>query len=105
MNTVDVGSQVGGYFGYTCIGPFISNLVGLGIIVAGLAVLIYLIWGGTEWITSGGDKTKTENARNRITAALVGLAIVVISWALWKIVLYFFGVSIDAICTDNPLGN
>jgi hypothetical protein len=105
MNTVDIDSQVGSYFGYTCIGNFISNMVGMGIIVAGIAVLAYLVWGGIEWITSAGDKTKTESAQKRLTNAIVGLAIVVVSWALWKIVLYFFGVNLDSLCTQNPLGN
>ena len=104
MNTVDIDSQVGNYFGYTCIGNFISNMVDLGIMVAGFAVLVYLVWGGIEWITSAGDKTKTEVARNRISNAITGLAIVVISWALWKIILYFFGINLDALCTSNPLG-
>ena len=102
---VDVGSEVGSYFGYTCIGNFISNLVDIGIIVAGLAVFIYLVWGGIEWLTSAGDKTKTETAQKRISNALVGLAIVVTAWAIWNIVLYFFGINIDALCTADPLGN
>lgn len=105
MNTVDIGSQVDNYFGYTCIGNFISNMVDLAITVAGVSVLIYLVWGGIQWITSGGDKTKTEEARNRISSAITGLAIVVISFAVWKIILYFFGINIDALCTANPLGN
>jgi len=104
-NIVDIDSQVGSYFGYTCIGNFISNMVSLGIVIAGLAVLLYLVWGGIEWITAGGDKNKTETAQKRLTNAIVGLAIVAASWALWKIVLYFFGVNLDALCTQNPLGN
>ncbi len=104
MNTVDIDSQVGSFFGYTCIGEFISNMVSLGIIVAALLVFLYLVWGGVEWITSAGDKTKTEEAQKRISNAVIGLAIVATSWAVWKIILYFFGVNIDAICTSNPLG-
>lgn len=105
MNTVDVDSQVGNYFGYTCIGNFVSNMVGMGIIIAGIAVLAYLVWGGIEWITSAGDKTKTEQAQKRLSNAVIGLAVVVAAWALWKIALHFFGVNLDALCTQNPLGN
>jgi len=74
------------------IGKLISSGVSLAIIIAGVLVFAFLVWGGIQWITSGGDKTKTEEARNRITAALVGLAIVAASWALIKIISYFFGV-------------
>jgi hypothetical protein len=47
-----------------------------------VAVLFYLIWGGLDWITSGGDKGKTESARNKITAAIIGLIILISSWAI-----------------------
>lgn len=76
----------------TDIGQLISSGVSLAIIIAGILVFAFLVMGGIQWITSGGDKTKTEEARNRITAALVGLAIVAASWALIKIISYFFGV-------------
>ncbi|MBI2325886.1 hypothetical protein HYU91_00700 [Candidatus Collierbacteria bacterium] len=62
------------------------------IIVSGILVFVFLVWGGIEWLTSGGDKTKVENARNRIVSALVGLAIIAASWALVRIIAYFFGV-------------
>lgn len=76
----------------TDIGLLISSAINIVIIVAGILVFAFLVWGGIQWMTSGGDKTKTEEARNRITAALVGLAIVAASWALTKLISYFFGV-------------
>ncbi len=76
----------------TDIGLLLSSGVSLAIILAAFLVFAFLVWGGIQWITSGGDKTKTEEARNRITSALVGLAIVAASWALVKIISYFFGV-------------
>ncbi|MBI3954711.1 hypothetical protein HY333_01570 [Candidatus Collierbacteria bacterium] len=76
----------------TDIGKLIASGVSLIIIVAGILTFAFLVWGGIQWILSGGDKTKTEEARNRITAALVGLAIVAASWALIKIISFFFGV-------------
>lgn len=76
------------------INRLISNLISVAFIVAGLLAFVFLIWGGIDWLISGGDKTKTEAARNRITAALVGLAIVAASWAIIKVVGYFFGVDV-----------
>ena len=103
-NIVDIDSEVGSYFGYTCIGKFISNMVSVGIIIAAILVFLYLVWGGIEWITSAGDKTKTETAQKRISNAIIGLAIVATAWAVWNIILYFFGVNLDALCTETPLG-
>ena len=76
----------------TDIGLLVSSGINIVIIIAGILVFALLVWGGIQWMTSGGDKTKTEEARNRITAALVGLAIVACSWALTKLIAYFFGV-------------
>lgn len=76
------------------IGKLISSAVSVVIIVAGILAFVFLVIGGIEWLTSGGDKTKTEVARNRITAALVGLAIIAASWALMQLVAYFFGIDV-----------
>lgn len=65
----------------------------LSILVALLAIVVffYLVWGGVSWITSGGDKGKTETARGRIVAAVVGLIIVISSYAILQIILRFLG--------------
>ena len=77
------------------IGSLISSVIGVALILAGILVFAMLVWGGVQWIMSGGDKAKTEEARNRITAALVGLAIVASAWAIMKLVEYFFGLNIQ----------
>ena len=45
------------------------------IVIGGLLLLMYLLWGGLSWITAGGDKTRVEQARLQITHAIVGFAI------------------------------
>ena len=93
------------FFGYTCIGHIVSNLVSAAFIISGIAVFVMLVMGGVEYVTSGGDKGKTEAAQKRITAAIIGLAIVASSYAVYIIVLEFFGINLDALCTESPLGN
>ncbi|MCL5095812.1 MAG: pilin [Patescibacteria group bacterium] len=75
------------------IGTLIGNFIGLFIIIAGIMVLIYLVWGGVEWISSAGDKAAIEGARNRITNALIGLGIVVAAWAIMTLTSDFFGLN------------
>lgn len=60
----------------------ISAIVSLGI----LAALIFLILGGIQWITSGGDKTGVENARKTIIYAIVGLVVIIFSLVIIRIV-------------------
>lgn len=73
------------------IGPVLAGILRIAFVVALILTFVFLIWGGLQWITSGGDKAKYEEARNRITAALVGLAIIVLAWLIIKLVAYFFG--------------
>lgn len=76
------------------VGSLISALVGTLLIIAALLAFFYLILGGIQWITAGGDKAGMEAARNKITHAIVGLIIVGAAWAVMLLVQNFLGVTI-----------
>ncbi|MEN8253602.1 MAG: hypothetical protein ABFQ62_04475 [Patescibacteria group bacterium] len=76
---------------FTDVGGLISSVLTFVMAIGALLVFMYLIWGGIDWITSGGDKTKTEGARNKITAAIIGLIILAAAWAILSIALNFLG--------------
>ena len=78
---------------FTDIGELINGVLNFVMVIAALLVFMYLIWGGIEWITSGGEKGKTESARNKITSAVVGLIVLAASYAILLIVLRFLGYS------------
>jgi len=75
----------GGFF--ADFSSFGSTILRIVFVIAAILVFAYLIMGGLEWITSGGEKSKTEAARNKITAAVVGLVILVASWALMNLII------------------
>ena len=55
--------------------------------VVGLIIAIgFLIYGGIRWILSRGDKTKLEEARGHIVAAIVGLVIIAASFLILNFV-------------------
>ena len=72
----------------------VSAAIQIVLVVAAIIFFFMLVLGGLKWITSGGDKGKTEGARSQITAALVGLVIVFAAWAIVQLIEAFFGVSI-----------
>ncbi len=74
------------------IGRLITSSVNLVVVVSGILVFVYLVWGGIQWLTSGGDKTHVQEARDKITHALIGLAIIAAAWALTMIITTFLGV-------------
>lgn len=73
------------------LGGVISTLLSFVMAIAALAVFLYLIWGGIQWITSGGEKGKTEEARNKITSAVIGLIVLAASYALLMLILRVLG--------------
>jgi len=85
---------------FTNLGSLVGGAVGLVIIFALIIAFFFLIIGGIKWITSGGDKAQVEEARNQITNALIGLAIVAAAWAIMKLIGFFFG--IDPFSLDVP---
>lgn len=72
----------------------ISTVINLALGIAGVLAFLYLLWGGIQWILAGGDKEGAEKARKKITAALVGLAIVFSAYALIFIIQALFNINI-----------
>lgn len=92
---VDLGSQVSDRVAINSdLGTFVSRVFSAIIIVASLATFMYMVYGGVQWVTSGGEKDKVKEAREKITQAIVGLAVVASAWAIFKLVDYFFGIGI-----------
>ncbi|KKQ34771.1 MAG: hypothetical protein US51_C0028G0006 [Microgenomates group bacterium GW2011_GWA2_37_6] len=80
------------------IGNLLGGLIQIAFIIAVVIALAFLIFGGIKWITSGGDKTGVEAARNTIVAALVGLVVVFLSYFILNILLKIFtGASISGL--------
>lgn len=87
------GSPFSGVSNLTVAGV-VAGAIKLLLVVAALLFFFMLVIGGIQWIVSGGDKAGSENARKRITSALVGLAIVFAAWAIVQLINVLFGVNI-----------
>lgn len=68
-----------------------NSVLSTVMMICALLVLFYLIAGALQWITSGGDKGKIEQARNKMFAAVVGIIIVASSYAILILILNFLG--------------
>jgi len=75
----------------------LSKIIQIGITLAFItAILItffYLIQGGIQWMTSRGDKQLLEQARLRLTYAVVGLVIVLLAFFIVNFVGGFFNIN------------
>lgn len=75
------------------IGNTIRNVIVFFVIIGVIFALVFLLLGGIKWITSKGEKTEVEAARNQIVAALVGLLFIILAVFLLSIVLSAFGIN------------
>ncbi|OGY24065.1 MAG: hypothetical protein A2172_00780 [Candidatus Woykebacteria bacterium RBG_13_40_15] len=64
------------------LGEMLSNILVLLFFFAALLAFVFIVIGGIQWITAGGDKQAAASARDRITAAVIGLVIVVAAFAI-----------------------
>lgn len=81
--------------GVSAAGKLVSSLVGGFLFFCVIFAMMYLLLGAMSWITSGGDKTKLEDARNKITNAIIGLVIVAAAWAIMILVGNWLGFDIQ----------
>ncbi len=73
---------------------YIATLWQTVITVGGVAFIIYLVWGGIEYLTSGGDKAKIDDAQKKITSSVIGVAILVASYAITLFIQSVFKINI-----------
>lgn len=85
------------------LGGYVSSILGLIMVVCLILVFYNFILAGFQWITSGGDKSKIDEARMRITNAFIGIILVASSFAVAGFVAYILGLgSIQEILTTIP---
>ena len=72
----------------------IQAIIRFILVAAFVLAFIFLIIGGIQYITAGGDPKAAASARDRITGAIVGLIIVVAAFAIVLILERVFGIRI-----------
>ncbi|MDP3963722.1 MAG: hypothetical protein Q8Q39_04460 [bacterium] len=62
------------------------------IMVFGLIVgVLFVIWGGVKYVTSGGDSSREGDAKKIIINAIIGVVFLVLAVAIVRIIASFFG--------------
>lgn len=82
VGTIDPGSTFKPYGGLSGFGLLFSNILRLVFVGAGIFALINFLVAGFQYMSSGGDAKALTAAWNRIWLSLVGLIIIVGSFAL-----------------------
>lgn len=85
-----VNSPLGGEYAdfQTGITKFISVVVNLITIIAGLYALINFLLAGLQFISSQGDSKATAEAWNKIYNSVIGLVVIAVAFALTALISY-----------------
>lgn len=73
------------------LGHFLTALINLLFIVAGIFLILMFLWGAWDWIISGGEKEKVANARNKLIHAVIGFILFAIAFAIIGLLGQFLG--------------
>lgn len=60
----------------------VNTIIQVALSFLGVIFLVLTIYGGFLWMTAAGDESKVESARKMITAAIIGLIIIVSAYAI-----------------------
>jgi len=75
------------------IASVVNQAMPLVFAIAGIILLVYLVWGGFDYMTAMGDPEKAGAGRARITNAIVGFVIIFIAFWLTQILKYLFNIT------------
>jgi len=81
-----------------CVPCFIKAVINFGFALGAVVAVAFIIISGIRYITSNGDQVKIAKARQTITYAIVGLVIVVLSYAIVNFAGKMFGLKFFDLC-------
>ncbi|MFC1662553.1 pilin [Patescibacteria group bacterium] len=76
----DIGSSVG--LGSADLKDTVVNIIQWVLGILALVAVVMIIVGGFQWLTAAGNDEKIEKAKKVISAAVIGLIIVLLAWAI-----------------------
>lgn len=71
-----------------------SSIISAAGILFGFGFFLMIIWGGIKFLTSGGDPKAVASAKATLTWAIIGLAILALSYTILVIITAFTGVDV-----------
>lgn len=77
----------GSVAGEQSINALIAKIISIFSWIVGVVAVIFVMYGGFRYITSGGDSSKVTGAKNTIVYALIGLVVAVLAQVIVQLVL------------------
>jgi len=79
------------------LGQLVSRILQFMLPLAGIILLIVLIWGGFDFMMSQGNPEKLKSAQAKITAGFIGFFILIFSYLIVRLLSTIFGLQVGII--------
>ncbi len=88
------GNEIKGpLVGITTLADVVNRVITLVVPIGGVILLLVLIWGGYEYMMSGGAPDKVKSAQAKLTTGIIGFILLITSYILVKVIAMIFGIS------------
>ena len=87
----------GGLASQGTLSGLITTILNIVLALSGIIAVIFIIIGGFQYITAGGNSEQAEKGRVALTNAIIGLLIVILAFTIVKVVT-------NTLTTTSPLG-
>lgn len=82
-----LNSELSGTLGNADLRVTVGKLINVALSLLGVIAVVIILAGGFKWMTAGGNDDKVAEARKMIFSGIIGLAIILSSWAIALFVL------------------
>lgn len=65
----------------------LANIINAALTLVGVIALAMTVYGGFRWMTAAGNEDTVSEAKRILTASIIGLIIIIISWAVVNFVI------------------
>lgn len=75
------------------IGDIVSSLISYLFPLAGILVLLYLLYGGFQMMLSRGDPKAMQSAKSKVTNALIGFVVIFTAYWIVQLIAVLLGLT------------
>ncbi len=81
--------------GINTLGDVVNRLLIVIVPLGGLILFLVLIWGGYDFLLSGGNPERVKKGKAKITTGLIGFFLLIMAYLITKVISQIFGLGTE----------
>ena len=81
----------GGIAGSLTASGLVINIIKIGLFLSGMIAVVFVIIGGFQYMTSGGNEENAEKGKKTLINAIIGIVIIVLSYVIINVIVNLVG--------------